>query len=62
MGEIETDNFAMVGVRGAQLVILRPQAVREMDQERALLLAAWLVALVGDEARFAEILQEVKET
>lgn len=59
-----TFNFAMVGVRGDTIVILRPGAVREMSKDQALLLAAYLVALADDDGRdrFMKVLDRVLST
>ena len=39
-----------------------PQFVREMTNDEAPALAAWLVAMVGDDDRWAEILHAVQNT
>ncbi len=62
--EIDTLNRFLVGARGVEgeeIVILRPP-LAPMSVDEALTLAAWLVAITGDEIRFEKILSAVKAT
>ncbi len=54
MNDIDTTNNFGVGVQGEDIVIMVPQVGR-IDKEKALRLAAYIVLLVGDDARFEEI-------
>jgi hypothetical protein len=57
---IETMNDQMVAMRGGKIIVMRPKL--EMSPDEALRHAAWLIAVVGDEERFKEILQAVFNT
>ena len=62
---METVNWALVGVNGLDMIVIQnPGVVWPMTKERALLLAAWIVAVsddghVHDGGRFPEILHAV---
>lgn len=66
MTEIDTCNKFGVGTLGDDIVILLP-VPRQLTRADALLLAAWLVALVGDvgqegELTFEDVLTAVENT
>ena len=56
--ELDLSNTQQVAREGDHVVILNPRT--RMTQEDALILAAWLVAVVGDDGKFTEILREVR--
>lgn len=56
---VDTFNRFFVQARGAHVTIIS-LPVRPMSHEEALGLAAWLVALTGQKARFREILRAVE--
>lgn len=61
--EIDTFNFALVGVQGDKIRVLQPLEVTLMTHERALVLAAWLVALTDPlNERFPAVLAAVEAT
>jgi hypothetical protein len=57
---IETTNDQLVALHGDKIIVMRPKF--EMSPDEALRHAAWLIAVVGDEERFKEILQAVFNT
>lgn len=59
--EIDTSNKFMIGMHGDGLVFMRP-VPRRMSQQEALLLAAWLVSIVGDDELWARTLKAVQNT
>ncbi len=59
--ELDTGNKYMVGVSGAQIVMLRPPR-GTITKSDALNLAAWLVALSDDNDKFPAILEAVQNT
>jgi hypothetical protein len=60
---IDTANHLMVGVRGDFIVVGAFHAAAELTLERALNLAAWLVALADPtNVRFPFVLEAVKNT
>ena len=62
MNTVDTDNDFMVGRRGADIVVLIP-VHGPIPQDRALRLAAWIVALSDiKEGEFDEILEVVRNT
>lgn len=58
---IDTTNFYLVALGGEGVALMRPP-LHFMSPDNALVLAAWLVAVVGDDERFAEILHAVQNT
>lgn len=58
--EVDTLNRSMVAVRGDEIIIMRPLGV--YTKEQALVLAATIVALVGDDERWHEVLAAVCNT
>lgn len=58
MVEVNTANKFMVGAQGDGFRIMAPPA-GVMTEEETLSLAAWLVAITGNEERFREILTAV---
>lgn len=62
MPEIDTTNRFMVAARGnGELVIMMPP-LAPLSTEDALTLAAWIVAVTGEDERFAAILAAVQST
>jgi hypothetical protein len=64
--EIDTFNKFGVGVRGDDIAFLQP-VPRQLTRADALLLAAWIVALIGDqrhegEQTFEDVLTAVENT
>ena len=62
MGEIETVNDHLVGITSAGMVRIAVLPLSLMPSEEALRMAAWIVTLVGDDERFAQILAAVRST
>lgn len=60
-GTIDTTNKFLVGAHGDSLVFLRPVPQRLSHQD-ALLLAAYLVSMVGDDELWLRTLQAVQNT
>lgn len=61
MDELEIVNRQLVGVHGEQIVIMNPRL--RMTKAEALVHAAFLVALAGDEyGSFQKILEQVQNT
>ena len=60
MSDINTLNEQMVSARGDKIIVMRP--LREMSSDQALVLAAYLVSMVGDDARWEETLKAVQNT
>jgi hypothetical protein len=60
--EVNTLNKFAVSVTGHGQVYLMGNPSGILNKEDALNLAAYLVVLVGDDERFAEVLQAVKNT
>ena len=58
--ELDTVNLFAVGVHGEDIVVLAP--ARNLTKEGALNLAAWLVAVSGEEEKFAALLERVMQT
>ena len=58
--EVNTLNECMVGVNGEKITIGRH--IREMTHAQALVLAAYLVSLVGDDERWEETLRAVQNS
>lgn len=58
--DLDTTNHSLVGVRGDTIVITT--LGRELTKERAVNLAAWLVALADDKGEFDALLAAVKST
>lgn len=54
------DNLFFVGAQGGHVVAIRPVPQR-MTNEEALNLAAWIVAIVGEE-KFQEVYKKVCST
>lgn len=59
--ELDISNTYMVGVSGANIIMLRPPR-GSMSKSDALNLAAWIVALADDHSKFPEILSAVQNT
>jgi hypothetical protein len=59
MAEIDTLNKFLVSFGPAGGIIIQKPPRGPMSPENALLLAAWLVAVAGDEKRFKEIFEAV---
>lgn len=57
---IDTMNHEMVAMHGDE-VVMTLRGIR-LSRERALSLAAWIVALADDEGRFNEVLEAVTNT
>jgi hypothetical protein len=58
---MDTTNWQLVGVRGEDVAVQAPKRI--MTREQALLHAAWLVVMAGDDdQKFTEILQAVRNT
>lgn len=55
---IETLNDQIVAVQGDSIIVMAPK--NRMTREEAMRHAAWLITLAGDDARFTEILQAVR--
>ena len=60
-GEIDVTNKFLVAAQGGEIVFLRPVPQRVSHQD-ALLLAAYLVAMVGDDAQWAATKTAVENT
>lgn len=58
--EIDTANDQLVAVKDEQIVVMAPKRI--MTKDEALRHAAWLIACSGDEERFKQILQAVRNT
>lgn len=58
--DIDTTNYQAVGVRGSQIVVLKPRLI--MSPAEAIIHAAWLVVLSGLEDEFLKTLVAVKNT
>ena len=56
---MDTANKFMVGVRGDEIIILKP-ITGPLTKEQALNLAAHLVALADDDGKFTELLSAVQ--
>lgn len=57
--DIDTTNkFLIAGQSGLEIVFLRPVPQR-LTRADAILLAAWIVAITGDEDAFKRVLQAV---
>lgn len=61
MSEIDTTNYSLVGTNGDDIVFIRPLPQR-LTKERALNLAAYLVAMADDNNQFPAILEAVQNT
>jgi hypothetical protein len=61
MPKIDTTNKHLVSSQGERIVIMLPPR-GPIEKDDALTLAAWIVAIVGDEERFREILSAVEGT
>lgn len=61
MKKIDTTNHFLVGVRGDGLIVVN-QPVGVISRERALNLAAWLVALADRDDKFEKLLEAVRNT
>ena len=59
MTPVDTMNRWLIGSRGESLVVMAPP--RELTHEEALVFAAYLVAMVGDEERWQEVLAAVQD-
>lgn len=59
MSAVNTANDLFVERRGDGGISILGLRV-EMSEEQALRLAAWLVAIVGDDEQFAKILQQIR--
>ena len=59
---IDTFNKFIVARRGDHIVILNQPLNHNYDVEEALLLAAWLVVIAGDNEKWKEILKAVEST
>ncbi len=59
--DIDTTNFAGVGIVGNSIIMLLPPRV-PITKERALVLAAYLVTLADDGDEFPEYLKAVQNT
>lgn len=57
--EIDTTNKFLVGAQGGNLVFLRPVPLRLSHQD-ALVLAAYLVGMVGDDEQWERTLKAVQ--
>lgn len=57
---MDTTNDHFVGMRGDHMVIVALPPLTPMPVDEALRLAAWLVAIVGDDAQFEAILAAVR--
>jgi hypothetical protein len=60
VSEINTANDQFVGLQHDRITVLAPK--RLMTREEALRHAAWLVTVSGDDERFKEILQAIRNT
>lgn len=58
---IDSMNKFLVGGAGDDIIFFRPLPQR-LRPEDALLLAAWIVAIVGDEDEFLRVLHAVQNT
>lgn len=58
---IDTTNKFLAGVRGDRVVFLRP-VPQHLTRADALLLAAYLVSLVGDDDEWQRVLTAVQNT
>lgn len=58
---IDTANVWGVSARGDRIALLFPGRTRDMSEDEALTLAAWLVHLVGRDTRFAAIRDAVRD-
>lgn len=58
---VETINDHLVGIRGDNVVMVLPP-IAPMPRDEALRMAAWIVAIVDDDDRFAAILAAVRLT
>lgn len=61
---VDTFNFALVAGHPASggVLIMNPPIGATLTADQALVLAAWLVVVVCDDARFAEILAAVQSS
>lgn len=62
MEKIETANKFMVGMQGDQIVIGLALRTSRMTIDDALNLAAYLVAMVGDDERWEATLEAIEST
>lgn len=63
MKTINTSNFAMLGVRGDEIVVLNPSALRVMSREQALVVAAYIMVLImPEEKEFDAIIEAITNT
>ncbi len=58
---IDTSNDSFVSLQGDKIVFIMPP-LKPMPHAKALRLAAWIVAIVGDKQRFDEVFDAVKNT
>ena len=59
--EVDTSNYQLVSRRGDEVIILAPRL--KMTEDEALLHAAWLLVMSGDdEEKFQKIVRAVKNT
>lgn len=58
--EIDTTNRWLIGKQGEQFIIALPPRV--LTEEQALVFAAYLVAMVGDENRWRTVYDAVEAT
>lgn len=59
--ELSPDNTFMVGVSGANIILLKPPR-GSMSKSDALNLAAWIVAVADDDDKFPALLSAVQNT
>lgn len=57
---IDTTNDSLVGTRGDRIIVMTLQA--DLPKDKALRLAAWIVALADDKDQFAALLEAVRNT
>jgi hypothetical protein len=57
---MDTINDSLVSLQGEMIIILRPTS--RLPKEKALRLAAWIVALAGEDEKFLELLQAIRNS
>lgn len=57
-GDIDTTNRCLVGIQGDDILIMNPQ--RRLTKEQALVLAAYIVSMIGDEQAWLNVLATVE--